>query len=343
MKNSGKYRSVIFLCAVTLTVFCTALFGDHGSRRGHGDKEIGKDRKIPQQLLLADIKIGPFYLKPTLALKNVGWDSNVFSKRADKVSSFTATLSSTLLATLPIRRNRFDFKGDWGLVYYQALSDANAVNSDYRFKYTLDLERLDFSVHENFVNRRDTYNYEIDEKIRWKQNQLFARAHWDLSSKSSLTASGEHSIFRLNREEYAGSIDWTYQILPQTRFLAGWNYRRGDFQMEESKRDYNSYRAYAGLVFDEGAFFTGTVEGGYYRFDSRAADRESYAGFGGSLDLIYKITELMHVRFRAKRELFSSSYRDNNYFINDFFSLSVTRYLPERISVLADFAYVVND
>jgi len=91
----------------------------------------------PEPIESMPIHAGPFGLRPSLALTNVGTDSNVFNVADDPQDDFTATIVPRIVARVRAGRLFFSYGAASDLVYYQTYKDEGSVNGTTgRYEFT---------------------------------------------------------------------------------------------------------------------------------------------------------------------------------------------------------------
>ena len=111
---------------------------------------------------------GPLYAKPTLQLKELGIDNNVYNTYGDQqLSDFTATFVPKLDLSVPVAKRALlqaTTAGD--LVWYAKYAGERSVDPQLLLRGQIFLRRLTVSGERGYVNTRQRPNQEIDVRAR---------------------------------------------------------------------------------------------------------------------------------------------------------------------------------
>ena len=76
----------------------------------------------------ARMHIGPFYLTPVIAVKNVGFDTNVFNTVDDPKSDITVTIGPDINVFIPISRASLSVSSLTDFVYFHTFASERSIN-----------------------------------------------------------------------------------------------------------------------------------------------------------------------------------------------------------------------
>ena len=123
------------------------------------------------------LKIGPLWMNPSIALTNLGIDTNVFDVPASEGPQQDFTLTLTPQTDMWVRMGRTwitsTIKED--IVWYDKFASQRSVGDNYLVGWKVPLNRLTFSVRGNYVNTSDRPGYEID--LRSKRTEITYGRH----------------------------------------------------------------------------------------------------------------------------------------------------------------------
>ena len=110
------------------------------------------------------IRIGPLSLYPTIALTNLGVDSNVFNEpnQAEPKSDFTLTVTPAVDMRMRLGVLRLTGTLIEDLVYYQTYSSERSANSDFKSGLQVQLNRVILKGGLTFLSTRERPGFEID-------------------------------------------------------------------------------------------------------------------------------------------------------------------------------------
>src|SRR5262245_23328020 len=80
-------------------------------------------------------RAGPLSLYPTAAVRDVGFDSNVYNDSTGPKGDFTYSFAPRLFVVLPIANSRFVGTGFGNLVYFQTYKDQQTVGGLFQGRY----------------------------------------------------------------------------------------------------------------------------------------------------------------------------------------------------------------
>jgi hypothetical protein len=116
----------------------------------------------PEQLPPGTIVYGPLTLTPSLAIKDLGIDDNVFNEAVDPKSDFAFTLTPRASVGLRARRVRLTYVSAVDYVYYDTYVSERGTNVNSEVRVDLDLGRLRPFASLAGTNTRSRLNTEVD-------------------------------------------------------------------------------------------------------------------------------------------------------------------------------------
>ena len=216
--------------------------------------------------------LGPIYVTPTILLKELGVDSNVFNAAGEQKSDFTFTVGPKVDLWVPVARRAL-FAGHGGdrpglvrAVRQRALG-RSAVRATRR-----GLPAPDHAVRERpYLNTRQRLNYEVDLRARHVENGANAGVAVRLTPKLSVEAAARLERTRfdadavfdgvslqqtLNQDTDRLQRDRRHQITPLTTLALRYE-RLEDAFAYSPVRDSNSFRVMPGVEFKPRALING--------------------------------------------------------------------------------------
>ncbi|MDH5715505.1 MAG: hypothetical protein OEZ30_08075, partial [Candidatus Aminicenantes bacterium] len=213
-----------------------------------------KSPRVPPSVYSADIKIGPFRLKPTFSIKNAGYDSNIFYSPQQPVADYTATPTAGLRSILLLGNRGFlDFGGELGWLWFARTPSQNYLNRYADAHLEFYLSRFTLYIEEGYTRARRRFGYEIDIRTLHTVNSLNMGINYEPSAKTSLKFAFNQDLLRydsqaafrgykldeiLDHRENSFGITYRQQILPKTAALSEFNYVKYNFDNPTS--DLNS-------------------------------------------------------------------------------------------------------
>ena len=114
-----------------------------GALPGLAQPQIEGAEQINQVRRDSRIHLGPLYASPTILLKELGVDSNVFNAAGEQQSDFTFTVGPKVDVWLPVaRRALFQGTAATDLVYYATHDSERSVNPQFSASGEIYLRRI---------------------------------------------------------------------------------------------------------------------------------------------------------------------------------------------------------
>lgn len=284
---------------------------------------------------------GPLRLAPTMTLKNVGLDSNVFNEidADDPESDFTATLTPAAAVWLNIGHLRVASHHSVDIVYFQSHADQRSVGTSHDIKVEAPLNRLTPWFSAGTLSTRDRPGYEIDVRARRGENSLGAGADWNAGGRTSLAAGVRRNVIAfepdgqlagawlrqmLDRRADAIEVAVRHKVTPLTTAAVLASGGREHFAFSPI-RDGDSLRITPGFEF--GARIQGAVWVGYRRTDFVSPLMPDFSGLVASADVSYEMFSGTKVNLGATRDLVYSYEIDQPYYVQTGLSGTITQYV----------------
>lgn len=303
-------------------------------------------------------KLGPFRIFPTVTIRDVGIDDNLYfgSDQGEPKKDFTATLSPEVRVYWPLR-NSFIFylRENPEYAYFHRESQQRAFTNSYGAGLRcLLLGRLVLSGEAgNDVHRRrlsSEFQIPANDRVR----SLQAGFSFETARKTSIGITGavrkisyEEVHFNpedapvsrlLDREEREIGAEAYYQLFPD-----GFLFLRGDFReyrfLDEAAfwRNSTATSFWAGLRFPLLGRIRGILNAGYKKFDPKTAGESPFHGLVGNTGLDLR-TGRLAFRLDFARDLIFSSYADIFYFVEDSARLGGSLYLTSFLKFDYDYS-----
>ena len=306
-----------------------------------------KSPRVPPSVYSADIKIGPFRLKPTFSIKNAGYDSNIFYSPQQPVADYTATPTAGLRSILLLGNRGFlDFGGELGWLWFARTPSQNYLNRYADAHLEFYLSRFTLYIEEGYTRARRRFGYEIDIRTLHTVNSLNMGINYEPSAKTSLKFAFNQDLLRydsqatfrgykldeiLDHRESSFGVTYRQQVLPKTAALSEFNYVRYNFDNPTSDLNSVSYRALWGAEFDPSAFIQGTFKMGFAYLTFPSLDIKDYKGLAGSASLRFRFSDYTYFLVDFNQDTYFSYWA--YYFISKLYGGTLGFYLSERIRI----------
>ena len=271
----------------------------------------------PDPLADATVRLGPIGLVPTLALRDVGPDNNVFNEATNPKSDFTATLSPKLDVLFRPGPVHLTFTTNTDYVYYQKYTSERGSNIGSSLRADFDFGAFQPFAVASHANTRDRLNREIDARARHHDSayggglrlQLFESVSATVGARTSTTSFDPDAEFRgeslqttLNSTTDAIDAGGAVALTPLTSLQLTVTRERSRFEFTP-ERNSQSLRIMPSLSFSPLAVLSGTAAFGYRRFTGHSPLVPDYSGFVAAVTLASTLRERHHIETTFNRDL----------------------------------------
>jgi hypothetical protein len=246
----------------------------------------------PDPVESAVVRLGPVGINPSLAVRDIGVDNNVFHESDNPKSDFTFTVTPKAEVLFSPRRVHLTFSTAVDYVYFETYDSERGTNQTSEVKANLDFGRLQPFVSMSGANTRERYNSEVDVRARHRDRTYSGGAALKLASRTTLSGTlrrtttdfEEGSVFRgedlavafNNRlDGVDGSLGMQLTPFTSISLVVSQEWQRFDLAPD---RDSDTMRITPTLTFSPGGLLNGSAAIGYRRFDGRSAELPDYSG-----------------------------------------------------------------
>ena len=293
------------------------------------------------------MRLGPFYVTPTILLKDLGIDTNVFNAVENPKSDFTATVGPDVEVFVPIWRAAVSVESVTDFVYFHTFESERSVNTDLYIRGEIPVRRMTLFAENSYVNTRERPSFEIDVRSHRVQNQFEVGVDVALARKLSLRISGRQSatvfdadgVFEgtslaevLNRDERTAVVSLNYRLNPLTTVVLTGEASETRFRLSP-ERNSDSVSVVPGVEFNPRGRISGSAHVGFRHFDGIGAVLPDFTGPVASVDLSYRFLGSTVIGFTVDRNLDYSFETDEPYYVAAGYGGSVRRQLVGRFAV----------
>jgi putative beta-barrel porin BBP2 len=262
-------------------------------------------------------RLGPMTAYPTAAIRDVGFDSNVYNDTTGPKGDFTSTFAPRLYVVTPIGNSRLVGTGFGNLVYFQTYKDQQSIGGLFQGRYEVMSPGFRPFATAGFADRRERRGLEIDERVRQRQTTVTFGADMDLTSRTALTAwAGRVQTAWDRNAQYLGvslseQLDYStdlfaagakFRVTPLTTIGLTAEMHRDRFEASPI-RDADRLDIGPSIDFDAGASVVGHVHVGYQRFNPKDGTVANYSGIALLADLRFTVREVTEVKFESRRDV----------------------------------------
>lgn len=291
----------------------------------------------------ARIQFGPLGLTPTVALTNLGVDTNVFYTVDDPKKDFTLTLSPGLDSWFRAGRTRLHTRARVDFVYFHTYSSERSIDGALDLRYEARLNRLVPYVEASGRSGRQRLGYEIDLRSRRSDRTLRVGLDARIAGKTTIGVFGKRARVEydsdaqffgtylsevLNREAESVGVSYKQALTPLTTVVVEASDIRERFT-HSSTRNSDSARVDVGFDLASSALISGTGRIGYRKLDGVGGAVPEYRGVVAVVDAGYVLLAATRFTVRFDRDIEYSYEADYPYYLRTGVSATITRHLSE--------------
>ena len=275
------------------------------------------------------LRLGPLALEPTVAIRNLGIDTNALNASDDPERDLTATITPELREWLRLGRVGLSGKSsvDWN--YFQKLTTQRSFNGAQEVRVALALGHLEPYALGTAARTRQRPNLEIDARVERTTTLvgggLVVRAgpklSFDLSQELRRIDFGSAEISEvaladaLNRDERETRLTGRYAITPLTTLLVSAAHRQDRFA-RATVRDTDTLVGMAGLEFKPLALVSGRASVGWRQFTPISPALPDFRGLVSDVEIAYQIRDVTRLTAGVARDLDYSFELDEPYYVS---------------------------
>jgi hypothetical protein len=297
----------------------------------------------------ARVQLGPLGLTPSIAVTNLGVDTNVFNQFEEARSDFTFTVSPQLDASLRAGRWRLRVASRSDLVYFQKYSSERSIDGALDSR----LERRGSRVTPWFTaasaSGRQRFGYDIDLRFRRDVRDLAAGVDTRVAGRTRVGVSARRITYRhdpdaefdgsslrdvLDRRRDALGLTFQHPLTPLTTFVASGQRAYDRFEFTPG-RDAESNRIDTGFDLSPSALIAGRGRVGYQRFVGTGGALPDYSGTVASVTASSVVGGRTRIEVTSERDLDYSLEVFYPYYVRTGATVTVTPRLTTRWDVRA--------
>lgn len=332
----------MLVCALQMTIAALA------SAQG-----LLQQPQLPDPEATGRFRLGFIRFTPSIALTNLGVDTNVFNELEDPKEDFTLSIGpqAEFWSRLGPRARLY---GNVGMHYdyFQKYDSQRSFGTSDALRLDVDLGRLMPFVDGLYTNTRTRPGFEIDERARFENLSGRAGVSIRVQSKTKLLLWARESQFRyddgaefqsaslsraLDRDSstYGGGAQ--VELTPLTTLLVDVETGKDRF-LRSPGRDADTYRVLSGFTFKPFALINGTVALGYRNFETLSPLVPDFGGFVAQVNLGYT---LRATRFGGTydRDVTYSFQNTEPYYLQTDWELNVMQKITTTWDVVGRFGY----
>lgn len=293
------------------------------------------------------LRLGPFRLTPTVSVRDVGVDTNVFNTAGHTEGDFTFTVAPQIEGRTTVRRSQVAFRYEPSFAFFATHPNERSLNHDLAGSGRVTLARLSLFGNGSYVNARGRANDEIDSRAQRMESTaeagigvtVFPKLTAQAAVRSSRYRFDEDALYQgtelattLNRDTRGLSGSVVYALTPLTRIVASLEADEERFILSPI-RDARVSGVHGTVQFNPRAVVSGMARVGYLRFRPASIAVPEFSGVVWSLDVGYRIRETTRVGVELDHRP-SYSYDPNTpYYVSQVFGASLRQQLASRVDL----------
>lgn len=354
LAGSGRFAGRTTVAAMSLLFACSttafAQLGTQPAQRPTDPRDVDPRRD-------ARMHAGILYLTPSIEIKEIGVDTNVFNSATAAQSDFTATLVPTVDTWVPIQRRAL-LSGTLAtdFVYYSKFSGERSVNPDLSVRGDVFLQKLSFFGEEALLSSRERPSFEIDARSRRSENRARIGVGYAVTSKTTIEFSAQRTTHdfdqdaqffgtnlrtSLKRKSTGYDLTTRVKLTPKTSIVVDATSQKDRFDFSPAKNA-DRLRILPGLVFSPRALISGSFQIGFQRFRTLDAAVADYTGVLASTELGYKFG-LQELTARWTRDVAYSFELTQPFYVSSGLGAKIRRQLVGRVDSVLSFDRYLYD
>lgn len=303
----------------------------------------------------ARVRFGPLWMNPSIAITNVGVDTNLFNEAEEEQPKRDIAVAVTPQTDMWMRAGRTWLSGNvrQDMMWYRDYGDEGSTNGTYRFGWVVPLTRVALLVDGQWVHARERPGAEIDARARRQEGAGLAALELRMLSRTYVGGSVERRTVRfssgamfegvdlreeLTRVRTTGALSVRHALTPMTSVIAEASTYRDAFAFS-TDRDATSMQMSGGIKFDPAALIKGSAFVGYRRYTPASPDVPEYTGPTVAAALTYTTLSSTRLSVEGTRDVEYSFDRNQPYYVQSGFGGTITQRIAGPLDVQARASY----
>ena len=299
---------------------------------------VARAQGVPDPGADARLHFGPLGVTPRVALRNIGFDTNIFNASGTPERDFTTTLATGADSWLRVGRSYFAGKTSVDWVYFQKNASQRSVNLSQEGRVDIDLLRLVPRAGGGFLNSRQRPNDEFDLRIQQRQVVMFGGVAVPIGVKAAVDLEYRQQDFdyavgkfgdalvatALNRESRTTTVAGHLELSPLTTLTVRADRRLDRFEFTPA-RNSDSYRVMPGLEFQPSAVVSGSAFVGFRKFRTLSPETPDFSGVVAAVKLKFVALDVFRIVGEVTRDVEYSLDLEESFFVSTAAGVEVTQ------------------
>jgi hypothetical protein len=311
----------------------------------------------PDPRSTARIHAGPLFLTPSVTVKELGVDTNVFNQVDNPKSDFTFTVAPHLDIWVPFAsRARVRVSSGADFVYYHTYETERSINPLLGIRGEVLFNHVTLFAEPTYLRTRVRPSYEIDTRSEREERGVAFGADIIGNGRLSiaLTAARLETDFAdeiflgnslrdaLNRESRSVGAVTRWALTPLTTLALRTEFIEDRFEYSPVRNN-NSLRVMPGVEFKPRALISGSAYVGVRQSRTFDAAMPEFHGVVASARLRYTLMGSTRIEFQTNRDINYSIELLQPYYVSTGYGVVVERHLGGRFDVTAGTDRYRND
>ena len=158
--------------------------------------------------------VGPIWFTPTIDVRNVGVDTNVFNDSSEPKQDFVASFGPAVEMWTRFGRSRLNLHSTLQYDYFKTYSEERAFGTVNYGRYEVLLDRFVPFLEGAYDNTRRRPGFEIDARARYQTDAVIGGTDVRLSSRTVLRFEGERSHVNYDEGQQFNGSDLANAVEP---------------------------------------------------------------------------------------------------------------------------------
>ena len=296
----------------------------------------------------APIHLGPLGIAPTIAVTNVGLESNVFNEAVDPKQDMTATIGPSVRLSMDAGPARLSGVSSAQYVYFNRYSNQRTLGASQQLRLDVPLVHLTPFIAGLIASQKQRPSIDVDTRVRQKTTSVSlgvnvrfsTRTNVILSGTRTRTAFGDSETYlgtslatALNQATNAEQLQLRYALTPLTTLVVTADALQDRFPRDPLRQS-NSIRIMPGFELKPSALISGTVFVGFRRFTPLDPAVPRYRGAVALVAAGYTV-RATQFSVQVARDLQYSFLATQPYGISNSLGLTITQRVSHAWDVVA--------
>ena len=277
----------------------------------------------------ARIQLGPVGVRPSVILREVGYDSNVLNRATNEQGDFTATVGARVDLGARVARVLASYSSFYEYVYFKDFDSERGSNRGAEGRVDFLLGRLRPHVLGGVRTSHDRPSPEIDARALRTQTTVgtglavavggqttvyggYRRDGGDFADDEEFR--GVNLAEQLNLVSHAMTYGAAFELTPLTTVSVHGEERRDRFT-DSPERDANAHRYGATATFNPLALISGQATVGFAAFRPLSDLEPDFTGITAAVSLAYSFHDQSRIAVSIDRDLRHSFLEETPYYV----------------------------